>query len=117
MRDLNHAYFTGRLTTDVRQFVTNDQKTGAEFTLAVNDEWRDPTGTVQQRTDYLGVLCYGILVTTATALGKGDHVLVTGKMRNEEVPSAGGKTERKTKLRALHLATYHDIQPPTYHPR
>jgi single-strand DNA-binding protein len=110
MRDLNHAYFTGHLTSDVRPFKTTDQKTGAEFTLAVNDEWRDPTGTVQQRTDYIGIICYGHITATALKLQKGDSVVVTGKMRNEDVPLAGGKTERKTKLRALHLATHCEIK-------
>ena len=111
MRDLNQALFTGRLTTDVRQFETHDLKTGAEFTIAVNDSWKDNSGKIQQRTDYIGVICYGVLVATATLLRQGDSVIVTGKMRNEDVPKPKGGTESKTKLRALTLATYREIKP------
>lgn len=111
MRDLNHAYFTGHLTSDVRPFQTLDTKNGAEFTLGVNDEWHDANGQPQKRTDYIGVICYGHITATALKLQKGDSVVVTGKMRNEDVPIAGGKTERKTKLRALHLATHREIKP------
>lgn len=111
MKDLNQATFTGRLTTDVRQFETHDQKTGAEFTLAVNDSWRDNYGKIQERTDYIGVICYGVLVATATCLRKGDSVIVNGKMRNEDVPKPKGGTEKKTKLRALTVATYREIKP------
>ncbi|MFZ2281862.1 MAG: single-stranded DNA-binding protein [Prosthecobacter sp.] len=111
MRDLNQATFTGHLSSDVRKFETHDLKNGAEFTLAVNDEWRDNDGQLQKRTDYIGVICYGHLTATALLLRKGDSVLATGKMRNEDVPAAGGKSERKTKLRALLLATHREIKP------
>ena len=111
MRDINQTFLTGRLKDDVRPFQTHDTKNGAEFTLAVNDEWHDSNGQLQKRTDYIGVICYGHIAAAALKLQKGDSVVVTGKMRNEDVPLAGGKTERKTKLRALHLATHREIKP------
>lgn len=109
--DLNHAYFTGHLQSEVRPFQTLDQKNGAEFTLAVNDSWFDREGIQQHRTDYLGIVCYGFIANTALKLQKGDHVIVTGKMRNEDVPKPKGGTDKKTKLRALHLATHREIKP------
>lgn len=111
MRDINQTFLTGRLKDDVRTFQTHDFKNGAEFTLAVHDEWRDNDGKLQNRTDYIGVICYGHLTTTATLLRKGDSVIVTGKMRNEDVPKPGGGTESKTKLRALTVATHREIKP------
>lgn len=109
-RDINQCVFTGNLSSDVRQFETLDQRPGAEFTLAVNDRWKDASGNPNERTDYVGIVCYNDIATIALTLRKGDRVLVTGKMRNEEIPKEGGKLDRKTKVRALTVSTQREIR-------
>lgn len=111
MRDLNHSLLTGHLQSEVRPFTTADQKNGAEFTLAVKDHWHDRSGTLQQRTDYFDIVAYGDIAATALLLRKGNSVIVSAKLRNEDGPTTAGKSERKTKLRALHIATHREIKP------
>lgn len=115
-RDHNSTRLSGNLTTDPRLFTTNGGEghpavEGAEFTLAVNDEWTDRTKGPCERTDYIGIVCYGPWRDRAMKLQKGDRVLVTGKLRNEEIPAKDptGKPERKTKLRANSLETLRSI--------
>jgi single stranded DNA-binding protein len=115
-RDHNSTRLSGNLTTDPRPFTTHGGPEvagveGAEFTLAVNDEWTDRTKGHQERTDYIGVVCYGPWRERALRLQKGDRVLVTGKLRNEEIPAKEptGKPDRKTKLRANSLETLRSI--------
>lgn len=110
-RDLNQCLFTGNLSTDVRLFETLDKRPGAEFTLAVNDYWKDGSGNPNERTDFIGIVCYGDVTAAARALQRGDRIVVTGKMRNEKIPKSDGKIESKTKLRALTLATQREIKP------
>lgn len=114
VRDHNACFFTGHLSTEVRPFTTAQEgKPGAEFTLAVGDTWRDATtGQPQKRTDFIGIVCYGDVAATALKLRKGDSIFVTGKMRNEVIPGPEPESppERKTKLRALTLATHRPIK-------
>jgi len=116
MRDHNSTRLSGNLTTDPRPFTTHGADgqpgvDGAEFTLAVNDEWHDRLKGPQERTDYIGVVCYGPWTAKALKLQKGDRILVTGKLRNEEIPAKEPTTkpERKTKLRASSLETLRSI--------
>jgi single stranded DNA-binding protein len=99
MRDHNDTRLSGHLTTDPRPFTT-ETVDGCDFSLAVTDQWRDKTHQLQERTDYIGVVCYGPVRDRAMRLTKGDRIIVTGKLRNETIPKADGKTETKTKLRA-----------------
>lgn len=100
----------GHLTADPRTFTT-DTGEGCEFSLAVADQWRDKDKQLQERTDFIGIVCYGPIRDRAMRLTKGDHVLVTGKLRNETVPKADGKAETKTKLRAATIETLRTIHP------
>lgn len=108
MRDHNDTRLSGHLTTDPRPFTT-DAGDGCEFTLAVTDQWRDREKQLQERTDYVGVVCYGPCRDRAMRLTKGDRVLITGKLRNEVVPKSDGKSETKTKLRATTIESVRNI--------
>jgi single stranded DNA-binding protein len=108
VRDHNDTRLSGHLTADPRPFTT-DTGEGCEFTLAVGDQWRDKDKQLQERTDFIGVVCYGPVRERAMRLAKGDRILITGKLRNETVPKPDGKTETKTKLRAATLETLRNI--------
>lgn len=108
MRDHNDTRLSGHLTTDPRPFTT-ETGDGCVFSLAVADQWRDKTQQLQERTDYIGVVCYGPVRDRAMRLTKGDRIIVTGKLRNETIPKADGKAETKTKLRAGTLETLRHI--------
>lgn len=110
MRDHNDTHLSGHLTADPRTFTT-DTGEGCEFSLAVADQWRDKDKQLQERTDFIGIVCYGPIHDRAMRLTKGDRVLVTGKLRNETVPKADGKAETKTKLRAATIETLRTIHP------
>lgn len=116
MRDHNSTCLSGNLIADPRPFTTHGAEgqpgvDGAEFTIAVNDEWNDRVKGPQERTDYIGIVCYSHWRDKALKLRQGDRVLVTGKLRNEEVPAKdpAGRPERKTKLRANSLETLRAI--------
>jgi len=103
MRDLNSSTLSGTVIGSVRSFGGDTTPAGAEFSLRVHDEWRNADRTIGERDDFLGVVCYGPIRDRALTLEPGDRILVTGKLRSEEIPKANGRTEKKTKLRADHL--------------
>ncbi len=108
MRDHNDTRLSGHLTTDPRPFTT-DTGEGCEFSLAVADQWRDKDKVLQERTDFIGVVCYGPIRDRAMRLTKGDRVLLTGKLRTETIPKADDRTEIKTKVRAATIETLRNI--------
>ncbi len=108
MRDHNDTLLSGHLTAAPRPFTT-ETGDGCEFSLAVTDQWRDKNQQIQERTDFIGIVCYGPVRDRAMRLTKGDRIIVTGKLRNETVPKDDGKTETKTKIRAATLETLRHI--------
>lgn len=103
MRDLNSSTLSGTVGGTVRPFGGGDTPAGCEFSLCVHDEWRNADRTIGERDDFLGIVCYGPIRDRALTLEPGDRILVTGKLRSEEIPKANGRTEKKTKIRADHL--------------
>ena len=100
MRDLNSSTLSGTVVGTVRLFGGDGTPAGCEFSLCVHDEWRNADRTIGQRDDYLGIVCYGPLRDRALTLQTHDRILVTGKLRSEEIPKATGRPEKKTKRRA-----------------
>lgn len=103
MRDLNATTLSGTVVGTIRQFSGSNGPPGCEFSLSVRDEWPNADRTLSSREDYFGIVCYGPNVSRALTLTAGDRILVTGKLRSEEIPLTNGKTEKKTKIRADHL--------------
>ena len=55
------------------------------FTMAVNDEWRDPSGAVRERAEWLRVAIFGAgAVALERSLARGQLVSVVGRLRTEE---------------------------------
>jgi single-stranded DNA-binding protein len=103
MRDLNSTTLSGTVVGTVRSFGGDGTPAGCEFSLCVHDEWRNGDGTISERDDFFGIVCYGPNLTRALTLTGGERLLVTGKLRSEEIPRPNGRTEKKTKVRADHL--------------
>jgi single-stranded DNA-binding protein len=101
MRDLNSTTLSGTVVGEVRTF--GEDNAGCEISLCVHDEWRNADRVIGERDDYFGVVCYGPIRDRALTLTPGDRIVVTGKLRSEEIPKANGRTEKKTKVRADHI--------------
>lgn len=108
MRDHNSTLLSGNLVGDPRPFTTEIGE-GCDFTLAVNDQWKDKERLIHERVDFIGIVCFGPVRDRAMLLTKGDRVMITGKLRQETIPKPDGKPEHKTKLRASTIETLRQI--------
>ncbi len=75
-----------------------------QFTLAVNDSWKDDKGQWQERTDFVRVKCFGYLAKKAMEkIRKSDFITVEGKLQTEEYQNKEGRKVSETKVIARAL--------------
>lgn len=108
MRDHNTIYVSGHLKDTPVPFGEGTEA-GCRFTLVTRDEWRTSDGSQGERTDFLGIVCYGPTRDRAQILQKGDRVLITGRLRNN-LPTEEEKL-RKTQIDARTIETLRTIHP------
>ena len=114
MRDHNTVILSGRLSDDPRPFTTPGGD-GCEITLVSTDQRLNKrTGNPEEHASFLGIVCYDGVNDRARLLRQGDHILITGTLRSEELPRPGsnGAIIRKTKIRAATIETLRAIHPP-----
>jgi single stranded DNA-binding protein len=76
----NQVTLIGNLGADP-EFFGNEERPGARFDLATNDTYGNGENR-KTRTDWHTVVCWGGLVRSCEALGKGDQVAVSGTLRS-----------------------------------
>ena len=63
--------------------------------LAVNEYWRDAAGEKKERTDWIRVVAWGKTALRMKDYGKGDMVLVHGKIRERSWEDEKSKEKRR----------------------
>ncbi len=76
----NNAHFEGNLGKDATLTTTQNGDV-VNFTLAVNERWKDNKGVVQTHTDWFDVEVWGPLTKFAATLKTGTPVIVEGKVK------------------------------------
>jgi single stranded DNA-binding protein len=100
---INRVEISGRLPRDPDYKLFEDSGTSlCRFTLAVRDaHWTRDRGE-HVVTHWISVQAWGDLAdAVADRYRRGDELHVVGQLVQEEVPAAGGKKDKKTRVRAL----------------
>ncbi|MBA3684173.1 MAG: single-stranded DNA-binding protein [Planctomycetes bacterium] len=94
---INCTHVAGRLTRDPQVRTVGADRAVANFSIAINERWKDKDGQPKEQTTFLDVSAWG---RTAELVGqyltKGSGCYVQGKLRTESWEGKDG--EKKSKL-------------------
>ncbi len=81
-RTLNKVMLIGRLGRDPEMRYTSDGLTIANLTVATDESYKDKNGTINQRTEWHRVVCFGRLAEICGEyLTKGRLVYIEGRLQ------------------------------------
>ena len=92
---MNEVFLLGNLVADPRTFDTKNGP-GANCRVAVNRKIGDV-----ERTLYINVKCFGNSGRDASAMKKGDRVLVKGYLENDEYTNKEGVVTKDVVINAV----------------
>jgi single-strand DNA-binding protein len=75
----NNAHLEGNLGKDAETKTVNNQQV-VNFSIAVNEQWKDKNGAARQKTDWFNIEVWGPMTKFASALKKGEPVTIEGKL-------------------------------------
>ena len=95
---LNEVKLIGNLTRDAELRYTPSGSAVTRFSLAVNERFRDRSGSDQERTHYIDVNVWRDLAEGSAELRKGDPVFVTGRLVNDSWTDSDGNRRYTTRV-------------------
>ncbi len=95
---LNQVSIIGNLTRDAELRYTPSGSAVTRFSVAVNERYRDRSGTDQERTHYVDVNVWRELAEACGELAKGDPVFVIGRLVNDSWTDKEGNRRYTTRL-------------------
>ena len=99
LRDaLNQVSVIGNLTRDAELRYTPSGSAVTRFSVAVNERFRDRSGSDQERTHYVDVNVWRELAEACGELAKGDPVFVVGRLVNDSWTDKDGNRRFTTRL-------------------
>jgi single-strand DNA-binding protein len=91
---LNRVILTGRLATDPELRYTQTGRARARFNIAVNQQYRDQEGNLQETTTFIPIVVWGAQAEScANFLKKGRMVAVDGRLRIDTFETQEGRAE------------------------
>ena len=70
------------------------------FSLAVNEQWKDPSGTSLERVEWFRIVCFGRLAEVCGEyLNTGRHIYLEGRLRTRKW--AGPEGEKRTAIEVV----------------
>ncbi len=101
MNYINNIYLLGNLTRDPEIKYTNEGTAIAEIGLASNKKWMDKNGKELESVDYFNITAWSNLAENcATALKKGDRVMISGHLNLRSWENKEGKKYNITSITA-----------------
>lgn len=101
----NYITFIGNLTEDPELRFTQGGAPVASFRVASNRRFTDRSGTQQEETTFLNVNAWRDLAENAAeSLGKGDRVIVIGRVRVRNYENRENQTVWVTEIEADEIA-------------
>jgi single-strand DNA-binding protein len=101
MPNLNQVLLVGRLTRDPEVRHTAGGTPVANFTLALNRRFRDPTGEFREEASFLNIVAWQKLAELCGEhLGKGSPVLVEGRLTSRSWETQDGQKMNVVEVRA-----------------
>lgn len=97
---MNRVILKGHLTADPEIRYTPAGQAVAEFTIAVNEDYKDKEGKMVKKAHFLGCVCWGARGEAyAKYHKKGSETLVEGKLTQERwEDKTTGKQQSKTRV-------------------
>lgn len=95
---LNEVLIIGNLTRDAELRYTPSGSAVTRFSVAVNERYRDRSGTDQERTHYIDVNVWRDLAEACGQLSKGDPVFVIGRLVNDSWTDKDGNRRYTTRI-------------------
>ena len=100
-----HVTISGNLCADPDLLHTSDGTEVAELRLAENRSRKDQAGEWQTETSFYSVVCWRSLASrVAASLGRGDRVVVVGRMRQESWTTEAGEKRSRYVVDATDIA-------------
>ena len=95
MRGFNRVIIAGNLTKDPEVRATVNKKSYARFGVAINSQWKNPNGELQERTEFINVVVWGPMAENCGKyLKKGRAVLVEGRLQTSSYEAKDGSGKR-----------------------
>jgi len=96
---LNRIVLTGRLTADPELRYTQTGRARTRFSIAVNRQYRDQGGNLQQETTFVPVVVWGAQAENcANYLQKGREVAVDGRLRIDTFETQDGERKKVVEI-------------------
>ncbi len=104
MKSLNKVQLIGNLTADPEIRVTPSGQKVANFSVATNYSWKDPSGMRQEQTEYHNVVIWGALADVVEQyLAKGRKVYVEGRLQTRSWEDQSGVKKYRTEINGSNL--------------
>lgn len=101
----NSVTIVGNLTSDPELRFTNSGKGVASFSVAVNRRWTGQDGSDQEETSFFDIVAWDRLgENVAETLGKGDRVIVDGRLSQRSWETDAGEKRYKIEIQADEVA-------------
>ncbi len=95
MRGYNRVIIAGNLGRDPEVRATVNKRTYARFSVAVNRQWRNQNGEMQESVDFINVVVWGAAAENCGKyLKKGSPVLVEGRLQTSTYEARDGSGKR-----------------------
>ncbi len=95
---LNEVKLIGNLTRDAELRYTPSGSAVTRFSVAVNERYRDRSGSDQEKTHYVDVNVWRELAEGSSDLRKGDPVFITGRLVNDSWTDQDGNRRYTTRV-------------------
>jgi len=97
MANYNKVILVGNLTRDPQLRYTPNQQPVCDFGVAINRQWNSPDGQQRKETTFVDMTAWARSAETISKfLGKGDPILVEGRLQTRSWEGQDGK--KRTKL-------------------
>lgn len=101
---LNRVMVLGFLGGTPELKFTTEGKPIAKFSVAVNEKWKNSTGAVQERVEWIRIVSFGRLAEICgNYLQKGRHVFVEGRLQTRSWEGTDGQRHASTEVVASEL--------------
>jgi single-strand DNA-binding protein len=104
MKDLNMVFLMGNLTRDPELRYTPNGQAVANFAVATNRQWTDPSGEKKDAVEFTEVVVWGKMGENVTNyLKKGRRVHIIGRLQTRSWEAQDGSKRNKTEVIATEV--------------
>lgn len=113
---INKVIIIGNLGADPEIRYLANGSAVCNFSIAVNESWKDKDGKRQEKTEWVNIVTWKRLAEVcAEYLKKGKQVYIEGKIQTRQWDDKEGKTRYSTEVVADQMQMLND-SPPTHTP-